>query len=220
MPGVARCVAHGMVLCRAPRGCMLPSRHRTIVVTAAVAVVITIIITVIIIITFIHITIMNTPTQTALPAVADAGAQTKAHHSLLLHMDVMDAVMPHLDTEHAGKLLKAIYYYGSMAAARALECDTWGQPFGDESDPQSGYAAFRTWLKDNASYCYTRLKLPTADEFSRMKAAMGSSEMQRLILALENRGDLRRRYKSLYLTILNWHKLDTGHHGKADTTRR
>ena len=116
MPGVARCVAHGMVLCRAPRGCMLPSRHRTIVVTAAVAVVITIIITVIIIITFIHITIMNTPTQTALPAVADAGAQTKAHHSLLLHMDVMDAVMPHLDTEHAGKLLKAIYYYGSMAA--------------------------------------------------------------------------------------------------------
>ena len=426
MPGVARCVAHGMVLCRAPRGCMLPSRHRTIVVTAAVAVVITIIITVIIIITFIHITIMNTPTQTALPAVADAGAQTKAHHSLLLHMDVMDAVMPHLDTEHAGKLLKAIYYYGSMAAgcgrdytaelaeqlddlamkllfgsiktridhdidkwrkacktsesraqagrrggrhaaaadanqaeanteqaeanteqaeanteqtkantkqtkantkqtkanakqteanakqneantvytdtdtdtdtvtdtvtdtdtaslsveserekqsakadckegahaphatpspgredgatvtaaasprgvkddpsmcydyaelmdmaaARALECDTWGQPFGDESDPQSGYAAFRTWLKDNAAYCYTRLKLPTADEFSRMKAAMGSSEMQRLILALENRGDLRRRYKSLYLTILNWHKLDTGHHGKADTTRR
>ena len=107
-----------------------------------------------------------------------------------------------------------------MAAARALECDTWGQPFGDESDPQSGYAAFRTWLKDNAAYCYTRLKLPTADEFSRMKAAMGSSEMQRLILALENRGDLRRRYKSLYLTILNWHKLDTGHHGKADTTRR
>ena len=81
-----------------------------------------------------------------------------------------------------------------MAAARALECDTWGQPFGDESDPQSGYAAFRTWLKDNASYCYTRLKLPTADEFSRLKAAMGSSEMQRLILALENRGDLRRRY--------------------------
>ena len=115
MPGVARCVAHGMVLCRAPRGCMLPSRHRTIVVTAAVAVVITIIITVIIIITFIHITIMNTPTQTALPAIADAGAQTKAHHSLLLHMDVMDAVMPHLDTEHAGKLLKAIYYYASSS---------------------------------------------------------------------------------------------------------
>lgn len=50
--------------------------------------------------------------------------------------------------------------------------------------------------------------MPGKAEFTHLKATMGSTVLQRLVLTIENRIDIRHRYKDLYATLLNWHRYE------------
>ncbi len=69
-----------------------------------------------------------------------------------------------------------------------------------------GVVRFLGWLGVNCPYLAGHLTMPTAEQFEKLKATYGSQEIASTCLQIENRLDLRRRYKSLYLTLNNWLK--------------
>lgn len=72
--------------------------------------------------------------------------------------------------------------------------------------PASAHDAFLTWLETNCPYLFGHLKLPTEDEFAKLKQRYGSDAIADCCLQMENRRDLRKTYVSLYRTLLNWLK--------------
>lgn len=104
----------------------------------------------------------------------------------------------------AGGAAAACIDYSSPVAEPPT--DLWGMPWGDDSDPGRGYIAFRAWVKGAAPYCYANMDLPTVTQFTKLKEMMGTAGIMRHVAAIENRKDLRKKYKNLYLTVLNWHK--------------
>lgn len=72
------------------------------------------------------------------------------------------------------------------------------------------YIKFRKWMKENCQYCdgpksFKKSKI-TEEEFAKLKKDFTGAEIADVILNIENRVDLRRKYSSLYLTALNWLK--------------
>ena len=72
------------------------------------------------------------------------------------------------------------------------------------------YIKFRKWMKENCQYCdgpksFKKSKI-TEEEFVKLKKDFTGAEIADVILNIENRVDLRRKYSSLYLTTLNWLK--------------
>ena len=70
------------------------------------------------------------------------------------------------------------------------------------------YKKFLVWLEENAPYVSTNIGPMTEVEFLKLKGTFGAKAIMEKILNLENRKDLRKRYVSLYRTILNWCKND------------
>lgn len=68
------------------------------------------------------------------------------------------------------------------------------------------YASFLDWLQQNAPYVAEHIYTLTEREFEALRHHFGSQSIVDNVLNLENRKDLRKRYKSLYLTLLNWCK--------------
>lgn len=114
--------------------------------------------------------------------------------------------------EHGGHGASMCYDYSEIMDMQyeqeKLKDEAWGQGFGIESDPHTGYDDFVSWLRENAPYCAKRLRVPGKAEFTHLKATMGSTVLQRLVLTIENRIDIRHRYKDLYATLLNWHRYE------------
>lgn len=73
-----------------------------------------------------------------------------------------------------------------------------------EKNNSERYLAFLGWVGDNAPYVAGHLKPLTEPEFDRLIKKFGAECLARNIDNLENRRDLRRRYTSLYRTLLNW----------------
>lgn len=65
------------------------------------------------------------------------------------------------------------------------------------------YVAFNDWVKENAPYVASHLKPLSRLEFDKLIEKFGPQCLARNIDNLENRSDLRRRYTSLYRTMLN-----------------
>ncbi len=72
--------------------------------------------------------------------------------------------------------------------------------------PASAHDAFLMWLETDCPYLFGHLKLPTEDEFAKLKQRYGSEAIADCCLQMENRRDLRKTYVSLYRTLLNWLK--------------
>ena len=70
----------------------------------------------------------------------------------------------------------------------------------------SAYETFLSWLSENCPYLHRNLKLPTEAEFLKLKSYYGSDAIGGCCLEMENRRDLRKKYVSLYRTLLNWLK--------------
>ena len=73
-------------------------------------------------------------------------------------------------------------------------------------DCAQDYTKFVDWLMRNAPYCFVHMDVPTQNEFDKLKKKYTGKELADVIAQIENRTDLRTRYKSLYLTTLNWAK--------------
>ena len=76
------------------------------------------------------------------------------------------------------------------------------------NDPK--YIKFMEWIKRKAPYCFKNMDMPTEEEFLKLKEKYTGTEISETISQIENRKDLRKRYKSLYRTILNWAKKEYG----------
>lgn len=64
----------------------------------------------------------------------------------------------------------------------------------------------RKWFEQgNAPYIFKNFEhLVTSEELSRLKEKYSGSLISETILAIENRADLRKKYKNLYRTLLTW----------------
>lgn len=69
---------------------------------------------------------------------------------------------------------------------------------------------FDGWIKANAPYVYENLDPLTDKEFESIREKYTSKQMADTIEQIENRKDLRKRYKNLYRTLLNWLKVNYG----------
>lgn len=68
------------------------------------------------------------------------------------------------------------------------------------------YLKFTSWMQANAPYCFKNLKPLTEEELGKLKAKYTGAEIASVIEQIENRKDLRKKYASLYRTVLNWAK--------------
>lgn len=66
----------------------------------------------------------------------------------------------------------------------------------------------RRWFeKGNAPFIYNHFEhLITTEELSKLKEKYSGSLISETILAIENRADLRKKYKNLYRTLITWLK--------------
>ena len=71
-------------------------------------------------------------------------------------------------------------------------------------------AEFEKWLKEKCPYVYEHIPMMTDAEFNKLKEQYGSKAISEVCLDLENRKDLRKRYASMYRTLLNWLKNSCG----------
>ena len=76
----------------------------------------------------------------------------------------------------------------------------------EEVVPTGANAAFAEWLKKKCPYIYANIPMMKDEEFGKLKEQYGSKAISEVCLDLENRKDLRKRYSSLYRTLLNWLK--------------
>lgn len=68
---------------------------------------------------------------------------------------------------------------------------------------------FDAWIKRNAPYVYSNMTPLTETEFESLRSKYTSKQIADTIEQIENRKDLRKRYTSLYRTLLNWLKNGT-----------
>ena len=76
------------------------------------------------------------------------------------------------------------------------------------------HARFVEWLKKECPYIYAHLVLPTEEQLDKLKEEYTSEEIAETCQQIENRTDLRKRYKNLYLTLLKWLKLERQRNGQ------
>lgn len=74
------------------------------------------------------------------------------------------------------------------------------------SHASADYLKFLDWMKANAPYCAANIKAMTEAELQKLKAKYTGAEIASVIELIENRKDLRKKYASLYRTVLNWAK--------------
>ena len=72
------------------------------------------------------------------------------------------------------------------------------------------YIKFRIWMKENCPFCDNPKNFASSriseKEFEELKSKFTGSEIADVILEIENRKDLRKKYCNLYRTTLNWLK--------------
>lgn len=78
----------------------------------------------------------------------------------------------------------------------------------ESADRSDDLKKFDNWIKRNAPFVYSNLKPLTEQEFESLKSKYSSKQIADTIEQIENRKDLRKKYTSLYRTLLNWLKND------------
>jgi biotin operon repressor len=72
------------------------------------------------------------------------------------------------------------------------------------------YAKFRNWMKENCPSCDDPTNFSgsriTEQEFFKLKEIYSGKDIADVIMAIENRKDLRGKYASLYITVCTWLK--------------
>ena len=78
----------------------------------------------------------------------------------------------------------------------------------EEEITNEDYRKFRLWMKDNCPYCDNPRNFSAStinqEEFLKLKELYTGKEIADVILEIENRKDLRKKYSNLYRTVLNW----------------
>lgn len=76
------------------------------------------------------------------------------------------------------------------------------------ADPASRYGRFMKWAAQTITDCYSTMAMPTENQLATLISTYGDSAVIDIFETIENRQDIRGKYKSLYLTAKNWLKRD------------
>lgn len=76
------------------------------------------------------------------------------------------------------------------------------------ADPASRYGRFMKWASQTIPDCYATMAMPTENQLATLMSTYGDSAVIDIFETIENRQDIRGKYKSLYLTAKNWLKRD------------
>ena len=76
------------------------------------------------------------------------------------------------------------------------------------ADPASRYGRFMQWAVQTIPDCYNTMAMPTENQLATLMSTYGDSAVIDIFETIENRQDIRGKYKSLYLTAKNWLKRD------------
>ena len=76
------------------------------------------------------------------------------------------------------------------------------------ADPASRYGRFMQWATQTIPDCYATMAMPTENQLMTLINTYGNSAVIDIFETIENRQDIRGKYKSLYLTAKNWLKRD------------
>ena len=76
------------------------------------------------------------------------------------------------------------------------------------ADPASRYGRFMKWAVQTIPDCYNTMAMPTENQLATLMSTYGDSAVIDIFETIENRQDIRGKYKSLYLTAKNWLKRD------------
>lgn len=76
------------------------------------------------------------------------------------------------------------------------------------ADPASRYGRFMKWAAQTIPDCYNTMAMPTENQLATLMSTYGDSAVIDIFETIENRQDIRGKYKSLYLTAKNWLKRD------------
>ncbi|GHT45624.1 hypothetical protein AGMMS49965_22700 [Bacteroidia bacterium] len=91
-----------------------------------------------------------------------------------------------------------------------------------EHPPETDFEKFNVWLRKNAPYCADTKHFPkqiTAEGLAKLKAQHTSTQISDVILQIENRKDLRKRYTDLYRTVCNWLKQENGNKNETENRK-
>lgn len=76
------------------------------------------------------------------------------------------------------------------------------------AEPASRYGRFMKWAVQTIPDCYSTMAMPTENQLMTLINTYGNSAVIDIFETIENRQDIRGKYKSLYLTAKNWLKRD------------
>ena len=76
------------------------------------------------------------------------------------------------------------------------------------AEPASRYGKFMKWAVQTIPDCYSTMAMPTENQLATLMSTYGDSAVIDIFETIENRQDIRGKYKSLYLTAKNWLKRD------------
>ncbi len=92
------------------------------------------------------------------------------------------------------------------------KCETFAKQV--ERSTDQSYKAFGKWLLENAPNILDgrtcAIKPPTEEEYAKLRKKLSGKELAAYILQIENNRLYLSKYKSMYLTIMNWVARDGG----------
>lgn len=88
-----------------------------------------------------------------------------------------------------------------------------------QQEPSEEFKHFQAWIDANAP-SVAKLRDPfTEDQFNKLREAYPAERVRDILLQMHNRPDLSKKYRSAYLTALNWLKRNNNY-GQSSNNRR
>lgn len=87
-------------------------------------------------------------------------------------------------------------------------------------EPSEEFKHFLAWIDKNAPTVATLRDAFTEEQFNKLKESYTADQVRDILLQMHNRPDLSKKYRSAYLTALNWLKRNNSNNGKTSINRK
>lgn len=69
-------------------------------------------------------------------------------------------------------------------------------------EDKKGYYQFLSYIKRQAPYCFSNMRLPTEEEFLLLRGKYGNEMFKSALRTIEGRSDIRSKWDVLYYAVL------------------
>lgn len=77
-------------------------------------------------------------------------------------------------------------------------------------EDKKGYYQFLSYIKKQAPYCFSNMRLPTEEEFLLLRGKYGNEMFKSALLTIEGRSDIRSKWDVLYYAVLKQFEYQNG----------